>query len=182
MNRAGPFFYSAQILVMAQMDCYPTKAIMDSIADVPRFPEPPKHHPPKKNSVEKLLYITERFNQSNFRGFYGICSFCGFSRKGNTSQFRIHFTKESEGGTTCSACTKVPAAITDFYIAQRDQFLEKKGAKNAAAAIALHDALCDDSNESSPESSQNSGSNSKRVRSEDSSQPSITQALVSVHL
>ena len=152
---------------------------MDSIADVPRFPEPPKHLPTKRNSVEKLLYITERFNDTKYRGFYGICSFCGFSRKGNSSQFRIHFTKESEGGTTCSACTKVPAVITDFYVAQRDLFLEKKGAKNTAAAMALQNSMRDDSNESSPSSSQNS--NYKRSRDEDPCQPLIPQALVSLH-
>lgn len=138
---------------MAQMDCYPSNEIMDSITDVPRYPPPPETLPPNKNSVEKLLYITERFTGSKYRGFYGICSFCGFSRKGNTSQFRIHFTKESEGGTTCSACMKVPAAITDFYITQRDKFLEKKGTKNSKAAASLYDAMRQD--DSSPSSSQN---------------------------
>ena len=125
---------------MAQM----AKEVMDSIADVPRYPEPPNHLPSKKNSVEKFLLIQ----------------------------------KESEGGTTCSPCTKVPAVVTDFYVEQRDQFLEK----NTAAAKVLHDSLHDYSNESSPSSSQNS--NSKRARAEDTRQPSITQALVSffVHL
>ena len=166
---------------MAQMDYYPTNAIMDSIVDVPRFPAPSNVKPSKMNSVEKFLYITERFNDKNYRGFYAICMFCGFSRKGNSSQFRVHFTKESEGGTTCSACTKVPAAITDFYVEQRDLHLSKKGLKNRAAASALQNAiLIDDSNDPSPSSSQNS----KRLRTSlehDPAQPSIHQVLVSLY-
>ena len=151
---------------------------MDSITAVPRHPAPLNVMVSRMNSVEKLLYITQRYNKRSYHGFFGTCIFCGFSRKGNTSQFRVHFTKEAEGGTTCSACTKVPAAITDFYVAQRDLILSKKGSKNTAAATALHSALCiDDSNESLPSSSQNS--NYKRSRSEDPSQPSIIQALVS---
>ena len=142
MNQTGPyFFYPSQILVMAQMDCYPSKEIMDSVVSIPRFPAPHTHLPPKRNSVEKLLYITQRFNEAKYRGFYGICSFCGFSRKGNSSQFRVHFTKESEGGTTCSPCSKVPDAIMNFYIAQRDGILEKKGARNSKSAMDLQNAL-----------------------------------------
>ena len=143
---------------MANMDCYPTKAIMDSIVDVPRHPAPSNLLFPKKNSVEKLLYITERFNgtsNSKYRGLTATCSFCGFSRKGNSSQFRVHFTKESEGGTTCSPCSKVPAAITDFYIEQREIYLASKGKKNMAAATALHNAVLDDDC-SLPSSSQDS--------------------------
>ena len=152
---------------------------MDSIVDVPRHPAPLNLMVSKKNSVEKLLYITQRYNNNSYRGFYGTCMFCGFARKGNSSQFRVHFTKEAEGGTTCSACTKVPTAITDFYVTQRDIVLALKSSKNTAAATALHSALSiDDSNESSPSSSQNS--NHKRSRSEDPSQPSIIQALVSL--
>ena len=151
---------------------------MDSVVSIPRFPAPHTHLPPKRNSVEKLLYITQRFNEAKYRGFYGICSFCGFSRKGNSSQFRVHFTKESEGGTTCSPCSRVPDAIMNFYIAQRDGFLEKKGARNSKSAMDLQNAMrVDDSMESSPSSSQNS--NPKRSRSEDPLQPSILQSMVS---
>ncbi len=150
---------------------------MDSITDVPRHPAPLNLLPARKNSVEKLLYITQRFNNNTYRGFFGTCMFCGFSRKGNSSQFRIHFTKESEGGSTCSPCPRVPAAITDFYIQQRDRFLAKKGTQQMAAAAALHTAIIDD-DDSTPVSSQSS----KRSRSTDSdpTQPSITQALVSL--
>ena len=154
---------------MAQMDCYPTQAIMDSIVDVPRYPAPPNLKTSKRNSVEKLLYITERFTGSNskYRGFTATCMFCGFSRKGNSSQFRVHFTKESEGGTTCSACTKVPVAITDFYIQQRDLYLAQKGTKNMAAATALHSAILND-DDSLPSSSQDS----KRSRHSSECDPS----------
>jgi hypothetical protein len=41
VNRAGPLFFLVKSRVMAQMDCYPTQAIMDSIVDVPRYPAPP---------------------------------------------------------------------------------------------------------------------------------------------
>jgi hypothetical protein len=55
---------------------------------------------------------------------------------------------------------KVPAAITDFYIAQSDKFFEKKGTKNSKAAASLHDAMRLD--ESSQSSSQNSNMSFKR--------------------
>jgi hypothetical protein len=105
-----------------------------------------------------------------------MCSFCGFARKGNSSQFRVHFTKETEGGTTCSPCSKVPAAITDFYIEQRDRYLAKKGTQLMAAATAVQNAIvCDD--DSTPTSSQNSKRSRHSSTERDSSQPSIQQAL-----
>ena len=73
---------------------------------------------------------------------------------------------------------KVPAAITDFYITQRDKFLEKKGTKNSKAAASLYDAMRQD--DSSPSSSQNSNLSFKRGRSEDPLQPSIVQSMVSL--
>ena len=149
---------------------------MDGIVDVPRYPVPPNILPSTRNSVEKLLYITQRFNEKNYRGFQATCMFYGFSRKGNTSQFRIHFTKESEGGTTCSPCSKVPPVITEYYIEQRDAVLAKKSAKQTAAATALHKAIIDD------DDSYPSSQDSKRSRhscGRDASQPSIRHALVS---
>ncbi len=54
--------------------------------------------------------------------------------------FRVHFTKESEEGTACSPCSKVPVAITYFYIEQRDLHLAKKG-NGPAQATALQNSF-----------------------------------------
>jgi hypothetical protein len=174
-------FSPINVCAMAQMDCYPTKAIMDSVVNVPRHPAPSNIVASKKNSVEKLLYLTERFTSAKYRGFYATCMFCGFSRKGNSSQFRVHFTKESEGGTTCSPCPKVPAAITDFYIEQRDIFLTKKGSKNMEAATALHNAVLDDGSLPSSSQESNLSKRSRQSSERDPAQPSIHQALVSLY-
>jgi hypothetical protein len=89
---------------------------------------------------------------------YCVC-FAAFQREVNSSQFRVHFTKESEGGTTAttrSSCTKVRTGGEHrVYIEQRDLYLAKKCIKQIAAATALHNAINDDDN-SFPSSSQDS--------------------------
>jgi hypothetical protein len=127
---------------MAQIDCFPSQAIMDTDVDIRRYPAPPKMIASRKNSAEKLLDVTQRFHSAKFRGFNATCMFCGLSRKGNSSQFRVHFTNESKGGTACSPCSKVPVAIKDFYIEQRELYMAKKG-NGPAEATVLHNSFRD---------------------------------------
>ena len=59
MIQAGPQFFlvaSKSCVAMAQMDCYPTQAFMDSVIDVPRYPEPLNLNTEKKFRREITLY------------------------------------------------------------------------------------------------------------------------------
>jgi len=102
------------------MDCLPSQDVIDGIT-VALFPKPSNSQPPKRNSIEYFIHITERISKSTF---HGGCMFCGHNRKWTVGQIRIHFTKESEGATHVHACPQVPQEITQFYRDVRDAFLQ----------------------------------------------------------
>jgi hypothetical protein len=58
---------------MAYWHKWIAKAIMNSIADILRYPAPPNMLPNTRNYVDKLLYITQRFNDNYYREFNATC-------------------------------------------------------------------------------------------------------------
>jgi hypothetical protein len=165
------------------MDCLPSQDVIDGIT-VALFPKPSNSQPPKRNSIEYFIHITERVSKSTFHGVVGGCMFCGHNRKWTVGQIRIHYTKESEGATHVHACPQVPQEITQFYRDVRDTFLAQQKLKSAKAVSCLRDemSLATLGSESSPQSSQgqpgSAGSTPKRPRPI-CDQPTIEQSFVS---
>ena len=120
---------------------------MDSIVDDPRHPAPLNLMVlvSKKNTVEKLLYITQRY-----RGCFWNVYILHKKRKFKPVQGSFHKGRRRWSFLfRLHQSNLVPTTITDFYETQRDIVFAKKSSKNTAAATAPHSALImDDPNES----------------------------------